>query len=134
MLEETGRAGRFRLLLIHHPPAPGAIDWRRALTDAHRLQAVLARRGAELVLHGHSHRWMSASVPGPAGAIPALGIPSASALTRRAGRRAGYALAAITPTTAGWDVEVTRFVLSSDAARFEHGETHRFSRPATTPR
>ncbi|HVI32876.1 metallophosphoesterase [Phenylobacterium sp.] len=79
VLREQGEAGRFRLVLVHHPIAEGAVSGRKALTDATALRAVLAREGAELVLHGHAHEALVTRVAGPTGAIPVLGVPSASA-------------------------------------------------------
>lgn len=55
-LKQLGNAGRFRCLLIHHPPLPGICSRRKALTDAGDLENVLLGHGAELVLHGHLHR------------------------------------------------------------------------------
>jgi 3',5'-cyclic AMP phosphodiesterase CpdA len=60
VLERLGQAEVFRLLLIHHPPLPGQAGRFRGLEDARALAAVLARHGAELVLHGHNHRNMLA--------------------------------------------------------------------------
>ena len=78
-------AGAFRVLMLHHPPVAGAVTWRKALADQEDLRAVLARRGAELVLHGHAHRTLVGTIPGRGGAaVPVLGVPSASA---RGGRR-----------------------------------------------
>lgn len=72
--------GAFRVLMLHHPPVAGAVAWRKKLADQEDLRAVLARRGAELVLHGHAHRALIGAVPGRDGAsIPVLGVPSASA-------------------------------------------------------
>ena len=42
-------------LLIHHPPLPGMTKWRKALTDADALQAVLEPYPPELIFHGHLH-------------------------------------------------------------------------------
>jgi hypothetical protein len=39
----------------------------------------LARRGCEVVLHGHNHRPSRDWLQGPHGPIPVLGAPSASA-------------------------------------------------------
>jgi len=70
----------FRVVLIHHPPVAGAVSRRKSLVDQDDLRAVLARHGADLVLHGHAHEAMVATTPGPDGAmIPVLGVPSASA-------------------------------------------------------
>ncbi len=54
----------FRCVLIHHPPLPAMTSRRKGLVDAAALSRVLARRGAELVLHGHVHRNVSAVGPG----------------------------------------------------------------------
>jgi len=70
-----------RVVLIHHPPRRSHGGRLRSLTDAAALRAALARRGAELVLHGHDHMQALAWLDGPDGPIPALGVPSASAAT-----------------------------------------------------
>ena len=46
----------FRVLLIHHPlhTAPGR--WAARLRDAGDVLDIVARRGVDLVLHGHDHR------------------------------------------------------------------------------
>jgi len=80
VLATLGKKGAFRVVLVHHPPQPGAIRLRQGLTDAAAVRHVLARAGAELVLHGHAHRPMVSEVPGPAGPIPVLGAASASAV------------------------------------------------------
>jgi len=73
----------FRVVLIHHPPVEGAVSRRKALEDQDGLRAVLARRGVNLVLHGHAHAAQVAAVAGPDGTmIPVLGVPSASAAGR----------------------------------------------------
>src|SRR5690606_5112478 len=82
-LREQGRAGRVRVVLLHHPVADGAVPWRRALADRAQLRAVLERAGAELVLHGHAHRARLdalAGPPGRRGMIPCLCVPSSSAI------------------------------------------------------
>jgi len=80
LLADPAIRGAFRLVLIHHPPIRGAVSKRKALEDQAGLAVVLARRGADLVLHGHAHEALVGSLPGPDGtAIPVLGVPSASA-------------------------------------------------------
>jgi 3',5'-cyclic AMP phosphodiesterase CpdA len=77
-------AGAFRVVMLHHPPVAGAVVWRKQLADQAAFRAVLARRGAELVLHGHAHRSLVDTIAGPDGAaIPVLGVPSASARGER---------------------------------------------------
>lgn len=84
LLGDPAYRDAFRVLLIHHPPVPGAVARRKSLEDQDALRALLARRGADLVLHGHAHEAMVSTAPGPNGAaIPVLGVPSASALGER---------------------------------------------------
>jgi 3',5'-cyclic AMP phosphodiesterase CpdA len=71
--------GHFRVVMVHHPPGRSRSGRFKRLTDAAALRAVLARRGAELVLHGHDHVHALDWLAGPHGQIPALGVPSASA-------------------------------------------------------
>ena len=80
-----------RVVLIHHPPVDGGGGIRN-LGDHRDLAAILAREGAELLLHGHSHSISRKSMPGPKGPIPVLGICSASSIGRNPRRRAAYYL------------------------------------------
>jgi 3',5'-cyclic AMP phosphodiesterase CpdA len=84
--------GLVRVVLVHHAPVPGVVSLRRALWDAPRLCDVLARAGAELVLHGHLHRARLDRVPGPQGAIPVLCARSASDCGSKPEKRAQYHL------------------------------------------
>lgn len=47
--------GFCRVVLIHHPPAPGVCKRRKALADDRELSDLLAQHGAAMVLHGHLH-------------------------------------------------------------------------------
>lgn len=83
-LADPAYAGLFRLIVLHHPPHQGAVSKRKRLEDQEALRAVLAKRGADLVLHGHAHEALVGSVPGPGDtAIPVMGVPSASAKPSR---------------------------------------------------
>jgi 3',5'-cyclic AMP phosphodiesterase CpdA len=77
-LAQAGREGLCRVVLIHHPPA--GENRRRGLQDRAALLDLLAREGAELLLHGHSHRPMLQPLAGPrGGSLPAIGVPQALA-------------------------------------------------------
>jgi 3',5'-cyclic AMP phosphodiesterase CpdA len=70
---------RRRVVLIHHPPVVNRAGEDRNLRDRQALQALLARTGADLVLHGHDHRDFTQELCGPAGTrIPVVGAGSAS--------------------------------------------------------
>ncbi|MBN2332321.1 MAG: metallophosphoesterase [Deltaproteobacteria bacterium] len=103
-LEEAGRQQLFRVVLIHHPPVPGVVSWRKRLTDWQAFGALLARQGAELVLHGHAHIPSSAFLEGVGQNIPVRGVPAASAIGRRPYRRAHYCLYGITRKAEGWHI------------------------------
>lgn len=81
-LDKLGRAGLCRVVLIHHPPVKGATAWHKRLSGASRFRKVIASYGAELILHGHTHRPTRLSLPGPKGPVPVLGV---SAATQRPG-------------------------------------------------
>lgn len=70
---------RRRVVLIHHPPLVNRPGEDRNLRDRTAVQALLARTGADLVLHGHDHRDYFNYLPGPEGTrIPVVGAGSAS--------------------------------------------------------
>ncbi len=111
----TGDAGLVRVVLIHHPPLPGMADWRRGLHDASAFAEVIKTRGAELVLHGHLHKFMLSWAHGPKDRIPVVGAPSASAAASatdphaaHARPTAAYHVYRITPSAGGCVIEMTR--------------------------
>jgi 3',5'-cyclic AMP phosphodiesterase CpdA len=77
ILPALDREGLFRVILIHHPPA-GRRSPHEILTDAPRFRALIRQHGAELILHGHDHKASRLTIAGPEGAIPVIGVPSAS--------------------------------------------------------
>jgi 3',5'-cyclic AMP phosphodiesterase CpdA len=97
VLGDERLAGKFRLVMIHHPPAGRWARSRlRGLHDHAAFAAVVARAGAELVLHGHEHLDLHEELYGPGGArVPVRGIPSGSYHGDREERRAAYRVYAI---------------------------------------
>ena len=61
----------------------------------------------ELVLHGHDHVHSTIWIEGPNGAIPAIGVPSASAVAHGRYPAAAYNLFSIERDGAAWRVEQT---------------------------
>ncbi len=82
--------GMCRVVMIHHPVAAKGEPARRALSDGDDLRAVLARVGAELVVHGHKHRRRINRVPGPVADVPIIGVPSSSEVGSRPDKHAQY--------------------------------------------
>jgi len=126
VLAQTSRQQLFRVVLIHHPPAPGAVSWRKRLTDAPALQSLVARYGAELILHGHAHRALRNQLITSTGSVPVMGAPSASARGRIPERRARYYIYRIAPAADGWNVELTVRVYSLEKNRFITEHEHQF--------
>ena len=87
ILEERGLC---RVVMIHHPVAAKGEPTRRALWDGEGLRGVLARVGAELVLHGHKHRRRLNLVPGPVAPVPIVGVPSTSEVGSKPDKPAQY--------------------------------------------
>lgn len=110
VLEQLERQGLFRIVVIHHSPVAKATNHRKRLVGGAALRKVLASAGADLVLHGHEHRFVYGEIPGPRGSIPVIGVPSASGLARRSEGgigEAGYNLIEIKPGTSNWHVKIT---------------------------
>ena len=118
LLASTAKRHLFRVLMIHHPPVPGTVSWRKRLTDAPALMSLLARYGAELVLHGHAHKTDRSKLETPDGHVPVIGVPSASALGRTPQRRARYFTYHITPHSSGWHLRLAVRVYTPDENRF----------------
>jgi len=95
----------FRVLLVHHPLKSKANQKR--MTDSADLLALLKRHGVELILHGHDHVHSTMWFEGPNGNIPAIGVPSASALAHGHYPAAAYNLFSIEKDNAGWHCEQT---------------------------
>jgi 3',5'-cyclic AMP phosphodiesterase CpdA len=95
----------FRVLLIHHPLSSASRVKR--LTDSIELLALLRQYGVEMVLHGHDHVHSTIWIEGPKGEIPAIGVPSASAVAHGRYPAAAYNLFSIEREGTAWRVEQT---------------------------
>lgn len=109
MLAGAARRGERCIVLLHHPPQPGAVPLRRALTDAAAFRSLIAEHGAELILHGHAHVPLVAELAGPAGPVPVLGVGAAGLIGRRGGGRGHYRLLRPAPE-GGWLVQDRHYV------------------------
>lgn len=73
--------GYFRVVLIHHPPAPGVCKRRKALVDDRELSELIADHGAGMVLHGHLHHNRAYGIETRGGnPVPVFCTASASAV------------------------------------------------------
>lgn len=120
-LAAAAQRSLFRVLLIHHPPVPGMLSARKQLKDAEAFAGMVRQHGAELILHGHTHRRSRTYLPSPKAPIPVLGAPSASATRRDPLHRAGFGVVRITPTSTGWETSFQDYGYAADGRRFIPG-------------
>ncbi|WOH64989.1 metallophosphoesterase [Bradyrhizobium sp. BWA-3-5] len=102
----------FRVLLVHHPLH--STSRMKRLTDSKALRAVLKRRGVELILHGHDHIHSTMWIEGAGRQIPAVGVPSASALAHRHYPAAAYNLFSIARIGGTWHCVQTVRAIDAD--------------------
>jgi 3',5'-cyclic AMP phosphodiesterase CpdA len=102
LLPQLASENLFRVLLIHHPPVTSPGRWTARLRDSDELMDLLSRHGVELVLHGHDHRHATVWLDGPDGRIPAIGVPSASAMAHGHNHPAAYNLFSVERSGNGW--------------------------------
>jgi 3',5'-cyclic AMP phosphodiesterase CpdA len=105
-----------RVVLVHHPPTRAHVSWRRRLEDGPALCAILARAGAELVLHGHTHCAARDAIASARGPIPVRGVPATSSAQQT--RRGAYQVFAI-EERAGGGFAIARELREFDRARGE---------------
>ncbi len=115
ILQEEGEAGRFRIILIHHAPFPGATDRYKRLRGMKNFMSVIREHGAELILHGHTHYATLESIPGKFGRVPVICVPAAYQWLGHKKPAAGINLFEITKSNEKWQVKLERHGLQEGA-------------------
>ena len=108
-------AGMFRVVVVHHPPVHGATNAGHAMRGIERFQGAIARAGAELVLHGHTHLPTLNAVPGPRGDVPVLGVSAAGQASGGHRPPARYNLIEIGGEPGAWTAVRTERGIAPDA-------------------
>ena len=103
ILTQLASEQAFRVLLVHHPLH--STSRVKRLTDSRQLRALIRQHGVELVLHGHDHIHSTMWLEGPRGEIPAIGVPSASAIAHRHYPAAAFNMFSIEREDSAWRVE-----------------------------
>ncbi len=107
LLDAAREKGQFRVVYLHHCPLPGQEKWRKRLTDAPQVSAILASHGAELVLHGHGHRAHRHTLSTRDGDATVIAVPSASALGLHGADVASYNRYAVQRAPGGWRLRIS---------------------------
>jgi 3',5'-cyclic AMP phosphodiesterase CpdA len=125
LLEQLGAESLFRVVLIHHPPIAGMMTHRKRLIDQAAFRSVIEHAGAELVLHGHHHRFTVDELVTPKGKAPVIGVPSGSARHFAGHEHASYHLCRLSAATGRrWQLAVEVRGLAETTDRFV--TEHRF--------
>ncbi len=111
ILKLMGDAGFFRVVLIHHPPNQELRSMRGGLRGAKLFRDQIAQFGAELVLHGHTHKSSIFAIPGLGGDVPVVGVAAASAAQNVGGSEdpARYNLFKIERLGTAWSCTLREF-------------------------
>lgn len=115
ILEETGRRGLCRVIMIHHPPVRGAVAQPKRLFGIGRFQKAMQRQGAELILHGHSHLPTLNIIGGKGSKIPVVGVAAAGQAPGTLRPAAQYNLIDIDGEKGDWRMRLTRRGLTAAA-------------------
>jgi 3',5'-cyclic AMP phosphodiesterase CpdA len=130
VLKQTAAQGLFRIVAIHHPPLSGMESWRRRLKDGHSLHQLVARCGAELILHGHVHKAVHHTLSTPSGQTTVVGATSASSSSLTDNRRACYYVHTLLASETAWDVHLAQRVYCPEARGFIPGKEEHYRFPA----
>ena len=122
LLEDATTKGLFRVVYLHHSPLPGVEKWRKRLTDAAAVQAVLCEHGAELILHGHGHRAHYNELRTRDGVAPVIAVPSASALGLHGADVARYNCYSVERNDSGWQLDIIPRCYQPTPGEFTPGE------------
>lgn len=133
MLRELGEEGFFRTVLVHHPPIDSSARVKRQLRDGRGFRDVIADAGAELVLHGHNHRFDQGEIKTPLGMVPVIGVPSASAWPKHGCKAAAYHIYQVNPTPDGWHIRMSIRRFDRRKYRFVGDGQQSLSIPAALP-
>ena len=120
-LTRLGEEGRFRLVLIHHPPESVPKRKAQRLLDGPALREVIADAGAELLIHGHDHIHQVSWFDAGDRRMAAVGVPSASAKTGGRWEAAGYNLYRIEGEPGTWRCEMSSRSLDGDGKWIDRG-------------
>jgi 3',5'-cyclic AMP phosphodiesterase CpdA len=114
-LKALKQANYFRIVLIHHPVIGKAADgFRKGLHGAELFQQIIQKNGAELILHGHTHKSSVNAITGVSngglnGETPVIGVASASADAAHGDDPARYNLFNISSKGKEWRCEMSEF-------------------------
>ncbi|MEN0087469.1 MAG: metallophosphoesterase [Pseudomonadota bacterium] len=115
-LKALGEQDVCRVVLLHHPPFPKATHRHKRMIGAARFRKVIAKAGAELILHGHTHLDTIESIAGRHSDVPCLCVPAAAHLPGHKRPPAAFNRLDIERSASGWAIDLARIGLPADTA------------------
>lgn len=129
-LIELGNRGLCRVVMLHHPPFGDPKHRRKELTDYEAFRACIQAAGAELILHGHTHKSGLTKLPTPAGHAPVVGVPAASSCGDHNGKdHSRYHLYRIARDGPGWRIETEVRGVTTSLDKFVNEATFELAVP-----
>ncbi|MGB7287041.1 MAG: metallophosphoesterase, partial [Salaquimonas sp.] len=116
ILSAEKASGQCCIVLIHHPPVKSATQRYKRLLGAKRLRAVIARKGADLILHGHTHLQTLSYLEGPDKQVPVVCVPAAYQWHGHKKPPSGLNLFDIKPENGKWMIKLERHGLTFDGS------------------
>ncbi|MCF6320774.1 MAG: metallophosphoesterase [Rhizobiaceae bacterium] len=98
-----------RVILIHHPPYPNATKPSQILIGEELFRDVIKKTGAELVLHGHTHRDTLNWLDGPGSPAPVVCVPAGGQAVGGLKPAAHYNWFEIEAEGIGWNITQRKF-------------------------
>lgn len=108
LLDAAKQRGLCRVIMIHHPPVRQAVPQHKRLFGIGKFHKTVARHGAELVLHGHSHDptlyWMGSG----RSRVPIVGVAAAGQAPGGSHPAAQWNLFEIDGEPGDWSITLAR--------------------------
>ena len=114
ILETERAAGQCCIILIHHPPHANATQRHKRLLGSKRFRTVIAKYGADLILHGHTHLATTTHINNPDKKVPVVCVPAAYQWPGHSKPPAGINLFLISKTGSQWQITLERHGISAD--------------------
>ena len=106
ILKACDEEGLFRVIMIHHPPVRGATSMHKRLFGIGLFQRIVKANGAELVLHGHTHRPTVNFIDAKHTKVPVIGVSSTSQAPGGRMPASGYNLFDISGSKGNWNCQL----------------------------
>ena len=98
-----------RVILIHHPPVENATSPSKKLIGQQLFRDVVHQEGAELILHGHTHKETYVQIDSPDKPVPVICVPAAGQEIGGRKPAAQYNWFEIEGKSGNWNINQTKF-------------------------